>query len=326
MDLTPAWTLAIGGDDVTEILRPHLVSLRLVSTTDRTTDTLEIAMTGDAVAAPPTGRELRVAIGYRESPPPVDMGAYWHTATEIELVPPRLLIRATGADLRPGSAIKTPRTQAWHDTTLGAVVSAIAARHDLTPHVAAELASERIAHIDQTGESDLHLLRRMAARYDAVAKAVGSELVFAAAAAATSAGGAPMPSLTLTPASGTVISARVDYADRPAVAAVRAAYRDLGDARTAHVTAGHGTPVHDLPDPYPDRARAQAAAESTLAQHTRSTARLEATLTGLPTLSAGSPIETAGWTRAANGHWIVSRATHTVTPSGYTSTITAQTR
>ena len=146
---TPDCAVSIAGEDVAGRLRRALLELRVVGTTDRSTDTVELRLAGGdggaPLAAPPTGRELRVRLGYRESGL-VDQGAYWHTETDIECAPERVVVvRATGADLRPGSALKTPRTRAWHDTTLGAVAEAwpdpAANGHWITTRVTHSLAS-----------------------------------------------------------------------------------------------------------------------------------------------------------------------------------------
>ena len=322
MGLTPQWVLTATDAAVAARLR-DVVELRVETTTDRTTDTVEITLAGLDAPAPPSGAAISVAIGYREQGP-VRMGTYWHTETELALAPERrCVIRATGADLRPQSAIKAPRSRSWDDTTVGEVVAAIAREHGFQPAVGAELAGVAVAHIDQSAESDLHLLRRMAARWDATAKMVGGEIVFARAGTGRAARGAGMPILTLSPDSG-VVSARVTYRDRPKIARTRAAYTAYAlQDPIAHVTAGEGDPVHGIPDPHPDQHTARAAAAATLARLRRAAARLEATLPGAPDLSAGANITTTGWPPGANGPWIADRVTHTLSSSGYTTEITA---
>lgn len=323
MDLTPECAIVVAGVDITERLRAALVELRVESTTDRTTDTVEITLAADGgVAAPPLGRELRVSIGYRESGL-VDLGSYWHTETEIECAPrSRTVVRATGADLRESSAVKTPRTRAWHDTTLRQILEDIAAEHGLALRIDAALAPVPIAHEDQTDESDMHLIRRLAVRYGGSAKLIGPYLVFAAAGTARSATGGAMPSVDLSPQSS-VVDLRATYRERPKVASVRARYWSVGAAASQHATAGSGAPVLDLPDQYPDQQTAAAAARSALARHRRAGARLEATIPGDPTLSAGASIHTTGWPiRTANGTWIAERVTHTLA-THYTTTLTA---
>ncbi|WP_262975224.1 contractile injection system protein, VgrG/Pvc8 family, partial [Salmonella enterica] len=70
---------------------------------------------------------------------------------------------------RAGSAVfrgtlNSRREGSWHDTTLGAIVEAIASRNRLEASVAPSLAGIKIPHIDQSQESDAKFLTRLAER------------------------------------------------------------------------------------------------------------------------------------------------------------------
>ncbi len=70
---------------------------------------------------------------------------------------------APGVQIFAGRSIpvvKAPR----HDTTLGAIVEAIASRNRLEASVAPSLAGIKIPHIDQSQESDAKFLTRLAER------------------------------------------------------------------------------------------------------------------------------------------------------------------
>ena len=324
MELTPAYEIVAGGEDWTAAIRRALVELRVESTAERTADSVEIVL-GDevgAVAAPPAGRTLAVRIGYAESGLS-DAGEYWHSETEIEFAPRRVTIRGVAADFRASATIKAPRTRAWHDTTVDAVVRAVAAEHGLEPHVAAEYADAAVPHLDQT-ESDLHLLRRLAAAHDATAKVVGQRLVFSPAAAPSTATGKPMPEVAFTPDTPHS-SARVSYRERPRYSAVRAPWIDYRNAATAHETAGDGKPLLDLADPFPSQAQAAAAAQAALRQHARAAAELELDVPGNPALFAGATLIVKDWDPLANGRWSITRATHTIAPTGYNTAVTVAT-
>ena len=325
MELTPAYEIVAGGEDWTAAIRRALVELRVESTAERAADSVEIVLGDEAgeVAAPPAGRTLAVRIGYAESGALTDAGEYWHSETEIEFAPRRVTIRGVAADFRASATIKAPRTRAWHDTTVDAIVRAVAAEHGLEPHVAPIYAAAAVPHLDQT-ESDLHLLRRLAAAHDATAKVVGQRLVFAPAAAPSTATGKPMPEIAFTPDTPHS-SCRVSYRERPRYSAVRASWIDYRNAATAHETAGAGKPLLDLADPFPSQAQAAAAAEAALRQHARAGAELELDLPGNPALFAGATLIVSNWDPLANGRWSITRATHTIAPTGYTTTLTAAT-
>ena len=70
---------------------------------------------------------------------------------------------AHGVQIFAGRSI--PRREgSWHDTTLGAIVEAIASRNRLEASVAPSLAGIKIPHIDQSQESDAKFLTRLAER------------------------------------------------------------------------------------------------------------------------------------------------------------------
>lgn len=323
MDLTPDYEIAAEGEDHTAAIRSALVELRVESTAGRTADSVEIVLgdEGGAVAAPPTGRRIAVRLGYAETglaDPPME---YWHSETEIEFAPRRVVIRGVAADHRAASTIKAPRSRAWHDTTVAAIVRAVAAEHGLEAHVDPAYGARAVPHIDQT-DSDLHLLHRLAAAHDATAKMVGQQLVFAAAASPSAPSGERMPQIEITPDTPHT-SCRLWFRERPRYGAVRAAWIDYGAARVAHETAGGGVPVLELHDPLPSRAQAVAAAEAALRQHGRAGAGLNLDVPGNPALFAASIIVMRHWDPLVDGPWTVTRATHTITPTGYTTAIVA---
>ena len=99
------------------------------------------------------------------------MGIYYRADVDIELVPRRLVIRATAAELPSRSSLKAPRCRAWDEVTLGSLVATVASEHGYEARVDPSLADSPIAHVDQVAESDLHLLRRVAGQhYDATVR------------------------------------------------------------------------------------------------------------------------------------------------------------
>jgi phage protein D len=54
-----------------------------------------------------------------------------------------------------------------------------ASKHSLIPKVSGDLADIVLSHLDQTNESDMHLLTRLAKDYGAIAKPSAGNLIFA---------------------------------------------------------------------------------------------------------------------------------------------------
>ena len=325
--MTPSFQLDVEGEDVTDRVRRHLVELRVTLTADSASDSLQITLSDapGVLARPAAERAVRVRLGYLETGL-VALGVYYHSETDIELVPRRLVLRGTAADLRRDSTLKAPRSRAWQATTLlGQVVDAVASEHGYEPRVAPALAGEAIGHIDQTAESDMHLLRRLARGYDATVKAAGGYLVMMPRDAARSAGSdTPLPTYTASPEGGTVLTGRVSWRGRPKYNSVVASYHDVRAGALTHVTAGSGDPAFVIREPRPSRAQAMADAAARLARLQRRTATLEMTVVGDATLAAQGRIVSRGWGDGTDGTWTIVRATHIFSARGFQSQVSAE--
>ena len=317
---------------MTQAIDERLIELNVTLTSDRASDTMEIELedAAGALVIPAAERELRVSLGYRDSGLSA-MGVYFHDETERQLAPGRLTIRATAADWRRRSALKAPRSRAWDDVSLGALVRTIAAEHGYVGVVAPALASVTIAHIDQTAESDLHLLRRLARQYDATAKAAGGRLIFAPRGRGRSAGtNQPLPVLEYTPAArdageAAVLSARYTVRGRPRYGSVAASYQSVETAELTRVRAGTAEPTYIIREPYPDAAQASAAAAARLSRFTRQTEEVEVSVSGNPALVSEAVLALRDWPREGVTRWTVLRAEHAYSPRrGYTVSVTAE--
>ena len=323
--MTPAFALQAGGTDVTERVERHLVELRVTLSSDSASDTLQVTISDapKALARPAAERELKVSLGYRETGL-VPLGVYFHSETDVDFAPRRLVLRATAADFRRRSTLKAPKSRAWQATTLGAIVTDIATEHGYTPRVDPSLAAARLDHVDQTAESDMHLLRRLGRHHDATVKAAGGRLVMMPHGAGRSAvRGDALPVYRVTAGSADVLSGRVSWRGRPRYGSVQASYYDLGTGALEHVIAGEGPPTFVIRDPRPDRAQALADAQSRLARLARQTATLDLTLVGAPTLTAEGRMVTSGWGEGTDGTWSIERVTHILGRNGFHSQVSA---
>ncbi len=155
---------AIGGMAATGRLQSLTITDRRGTTTDELTMTLEDH--DGRLAIPPRGKILTVALGW-EGEALVDRGSFTVDEVEHSGAPDVLTIRARSADLRKENPAK--RCESYHEKTLEEIVATAAGRLGLAPNIASALAGIFIDHIDQTDESDLHFLHRLAERYDASA-------------------------------------------------------------------------------------------------------------------------------------------------------------
>ena len=305
--MIPRFGLRIDGADVTDAVETRLRSLRVTLSSDADSDSLDLELTGADVRAPPMGAAMDVDLGWAGAPL-TPMGRYLHALTEIEVAPRTLKMRAAAADFRRQSTLKAPRSRAFDSATLGDVLETIAGEHDYTAAVAPALAAVTVDHLDQTAESDLHLLRRLARAHGATFKATDGRLVFMPRGSAQSTTGRALPETVWGP--GDLIRGSVRRADRGRYRSVRARVHNLGLAAPAVEVAGTGSPAFEIRESFATPEEALAAAEAKFARLSKATATLRATVMGDPGLISEAPVRTAGQGDGVDGSWIVTRVVH----------------
>ncbi|HFV4491183.1 TPA: phage late control D family protein, partial [Escherichia coli] len=140
---------------------------------DRVTLTLDD--TDGQLQLPPRGARLRVMIGWRGESL-VNKGTYVVDEVAWEGPPDKLIITASSADFREEFNVR--REVSWHDVTVKQVVSAIAHRYGLKTQISEILMDIEIDHADQTEESDISFLTRMAEMLGAIATVKNGSLLF----------------------------------------------------------------------------------------------------------------------------------------------------
>ena len=327
--LKPAFRLVVDGADRTGAMADRLLSIRLSDGTGAEIDTLEVTLddsmdspdsngiwAGGAIETPRRGAWIEVSLGYTETGVQ-PMGRF--VVDEVELSGPThiMTIRARAADVGAGrdSTWKEQKTRSHQATTIGALVALIAGEHGARPAVSAELAGKAIAALEQTNESDLHLLTRLARREDATFSVKGGRAVFVPAGTGTSASGAALGAITITPKLAT--DWRMTRTGRASHGKVRARWRDRAGARTRLVEAGSGTPARTLRPMFGSEDEARRAAEAELSRLGRAAeGALELSMSGRADLSAGGRITLEGFRDGLTGDWIMNKVEHTMDWSG----------
>ncbi|MGT3192361.1 phage late control D family protein [Yersinia enterocolitica] len=224
-DLTPrpAFDIKIGGKTQTTV-NDRLISLTLTDNRGFEADMLELVIddADQKVALPARGAQIDIALGWKGEPL-VNKGRF--TVDEISHTgpPDQLIVTARSADFRDTFNVK--REYSWHDITVGKVVASIASRYDLKAGVSEDLGKIEIDHADQTSESDISFLTRMAEKLGAITTIKNGMLLFMHPGRAVSQSGKLLPAITITRASGDKHSFRV--ADRDAYTGVTAYWLDL---------------------------------------------------------------------------------------------------
>jgi uncharacterized protein len=326
VNIAPAFLIIANNKNITDKIRERFKSLRLSDETGTTADTVEIELAdhdpASPIALPSHGMELEIFIGYDNAAR--RMGLFVVDEAELSGFPRQMIIRARAAPYTESKGgmldLQTHKTRSWKKgTTIGDMVRRIAGEHRLKPSVSPSLTSIALPHTDQSHESDMDMLLRLASRYDAIAKPVSGVMMFKKRGDATSVKGHETDRVTLTPADGN--DYRVTIASRDSSGACIAYYRDTSKAQRREVVIGDGEPVIRLRMSYADRVSAENAARAEMRKRARAERTLFYSLPGRPELVAESLVTMRGFRPDVDGEWLVKRAEHYIGPNGYRCTI-----
>ena len=324
--MTPDYRIVAEGRDITATLRSRLLALGLTDEAGHQLDRLEMTLDdrSPGIDLPRVGVELDVALGYAEQPPLTRMGLY--VVDDIELAgPPGILkVRAKGAAFVSSKKyrhLQTQQSRSWDNVTLGDLVRIIAAEHGYQPVVAERFETMTYPNVQQSAESSLNLLARLATDQGGVIKPTHARLLCIEESAGRRAGGERTRELLLRP--GDVTRWRVNLTQRQRFASVRARWHDLDKAETLSVTAGKGEPVYEMTYLRANRQAAWIAADSLLKKFQRGASTLSLTLPGNVDLMAGSRLKLEGFRPGADGQWVCQRAEHHLGDAGFVTRIGA---
>ncbi|WP_315985598.1 contractile injection system protein, VgrG/Pvc8 family [Xenorhabdus bovienii] len=218
----PAFRLETNKKDITGKIQSRLMSLTLTDNRGLESDQLDIEL-DDAdgkLIFPSRGDILELELGWHgDSLTP--KGKFVVDEIEHTGAPDRLTIRARSADFRGDLNVK--REESYHEHTLESMVSTIAARNQLTFKISEELKGISM-HIDQTNESDVSFLTRVAKQEGAIASVKNGELLFIRQGQNKTGSGENILPVLITRESGD--SHRFSLSDREAYTGVVAQWQD----------------------------------------------------------------------------------------------------
>lgn len=260
--------------------------------------------------------------------------------------PDVLTIRGKSADLR-GNMNKL-RERSWHFETIGAIVEQLAVRYGLTPSVGDAFKGMVIDHIDQTNESDLAFLTRLATEQDAIATVKSGRLMLIKAGNGTTASGKPLPAVTITRQDGD--QHQFSVADRDAYTGVIAYWQDNKAAEKKKIEVkrkrktkpkeerplppgvvvnkkendllvGDSENVKELRHVYASQGNAMRAARAEWEKLQRGVAEFQITLAkGRPELYPEQPTTVRGFKpQIDEADWLLTQVVHDLTDQGYTN-------
>lgn len=353
--IAPDYMVKLAGSDITADISRRLISLSLTDNRGFEADQLDIEL-DDAdglMQMPPRGAMLSVFLGWKGQ-------ALFHkgefTVDEVEHrgAPDKLTLRARSADYR--GSLNSRRDNSYHDTTLEAIVSAIAARNSLQPAVAESLKGVKVSHIDQTQETDAAFITRLAELNGGVVAIKAGKLILIKPGSALTASGKPIPQITLTRSDGdghtfniadrdayTGVSAtwlhtkepkpkrvkvqrkrkekHLRALQHPAAKKTTAKAQKAPEAKEGEYLAGSDENVFALTTVYATQKAAMRAAQAKWDKLQRGVAQFSISLArGRADLFPETPLAVSGFKAVIDAQpWIISKVTHSLNNGGYTT-------
>ena len=353
--IAPDYMVKLAGSDIITDISRRLISLSLTDNRGFEADQLDIEL-DDAdglMKMPPRGAVLSVFLGWKGQ-------ALFHkgefTVDEVEHrgAPDTLTLRARSADYR--GSLNSRRDNSYHDTTLEAIVSAIAARNSLEPAVAESLKGVKVSHIDQTQETDAAFITRLAELNGGVVAIKAGKLIFIKPGSALTASGKPIPQMTLTRSDGdghtfniadrdayTGVSAtwlhtkepkpkkvkvqrkkkekHLRALQHPAAKKTAAKAQKTPEAKEGEYLAGNDENVFALTTVYATQKAAMRAAQAKWDKLQRGVAQFSISLArGRADLFPETPLAVSGFKAVIDAQpWIISKVTHSLNNGGYTT-------
>lgn len=315
----PDFRVTLGDTDLTDRMRPRLVSLTLSEKRGDEADQLDIVLddSDGGLAIPPEGATLRLALGWKQgrdvAPGLIEKGTFKVDDVSHSGPPDQVRIRARAADFT--SDIRNRREQSWKNTTLGAVLTEVAGRNGLTPRITADLASISLTTISQSRQSDIAFLRRLGRENDAVATIKDGKMIFARKGAGTTASGATLPTLTIRRSAGDGHSWQRQKRDGQA--GVTASWHDRKAAKRQTVTVGDKDGAKRLRKTFADEASARRAATAEQARLKRAPATLDMRLAlGRADIYVDLRASVTGIKVGIDDTWLVTEVTHSLDNRG----------
>ncbi len=319
--MKPNFKIIADKTDITHLIQTRLLSISVTDEIGLVSDTATIELDDreSAFEIPPCGAVLDIAIGFDNDLYP--MGQY--VVDEIELSsPPQTLgitARAANSILKDMGAFQSPRTKSWEKQTLKAIMNTVAGRYGLTAALANTYQSIFVSHMDQTAESDCAFIQRLASDYGGAVKVAGGKLMLIDPYTGQFPDGTYVPIVQITELS----RYKLCINERNKYGKVVAKYYDFDTAEEKEISIGAESPIFTFREIFASRSQAENKAKAKMADIANGTYELTMDMPGNPMLGAESLIEIKIGHEQIQGVWVVKNAKHTLSSSGYKTSITA---
>lgn len=317
---TPICLITANNKPLNQLISSRIISVTVTDNRANEADELSITLNDHdgVLELPKRGVRLNCQMGYLGESIH-DKGDFIVDETEWSGTPDIITVKASSANFK--SKIKEAKSKSYHRKKFGDIATEVAKNHDLTLVMTNDLKNIDLNHVDQTNESDLNLLQRLAKQNGAEMSVKKNRLLLFKAGSAKTASGKDLPALILTRNDGDQF--RYSEQDRESDhTGVSASYQDTGKAKREKSIAGEKGKVKHLKGTFANKEEAERASKAKMAEIKRQMAKFSITTAyGIPEMSTESPVKLQGFKAEVDKlKWIVEKATHSYAKnSGLTS-------
>ncbi|MGX1098858.1 phage late control D family protein [Amorphus sp. MBR-141] len=346
--MTPAARIVLGGIDITANLLPKpfgipllgggvaitagalgsrdcpLLSIRTEDNEGLKQDSASLSVDNrSGYGAPQEGTRMQVWLGYAGSDGGAGglayMGAYY-TGQWTKSGRPKLMeVSAHAVD--PTSGAKEPRSTSYHEMTVGDIVGKIAGRRGLDAKVHPSIASIRIGHIDQSSESDISFLSRLAKRIGANFKVANDTLILNEISPSLP-GGGDVPVFTITETGQT--DWRSTGSERGNYGGATASFQNVETGEREWVKVGSGDTVYRDRKVYKTEEEARQAATGQLSALQRGKILTTISMLGEVTYFAGARADLVAFDPDIDGLHVIKSVSRTLDAGGFKQSISLE--
>jgi len=327
--MNPQFKIIAEGVNITQQIQQRLISLRTTDEAGMKSDcmSLELDDRDGKLELPRHGAKLSVSLGYDQTGLS-KIGDYFVDETSVAGWPQTMTISAKAADLTGSETgdIKSSLTRSFDNIRFGELVTTIAGESGMTGKISATLADILFTHLDQTEESNLHLLTRLAEQHNGVAKVTNDLLIVAKALEAKSMSGMNLDTIIVNKVQ--VSDYRASITDRDAYSSVTATWHDKATAKIYTVQTSKDKPAFIIRHTYESEEKAIEAAKAKLEALNQGTNTVEVSLAlGNPNLFAESPLILVGFRQGVSGTtWVCNRVEHSFSNAGFKTSLSGESK
>lgn len=299
------------------LLNQRLISWEHIDAAGFESDQLTLTIDLEGLEGLPSlGGKIGLMVGYRETEM-VDKGQFKVTRLTPTLFPFRLTLVATAAPFSKDdeTGFKQRRTASHGPTTLGGLFRELVLRHGFSPRVAPEVSLIKIDHVDQSNETDMGFLTRLAKKYNVIAKPYDDVYVLARPGQTKSLSGKILPNVTLSvtsnnrPGDHAFISATLEESAREQAKGCKTCFVDAATGLLRWIETGLA-PFKTIRQKQPNEAQAIAVGEGEVRKMLRHKYKVKITCPGDPRLAAeGLVLLDDTWPYFMRGRWSIDKVT-----------------